>query len=539
MADGSLNTFDWIIQNGTVLDGRRSPGIQADIGIRGERVTQVGNLSESLAAQRVDATGQVVCPGFIDVHAHSDAWLLQQCNFLPKTSQGYTTEFLMVDGISYAPVNEETAPEWILYLRGLNGLRLRQYSGWRTIAEFVSRLDRQNVQNTATFIPYGNVRSLICGFDRYPPDDFQLKEIKSLVAQGMDQGALGLSTGFDYLGQLFSSTAELTAVCKEIANKGGIYVSHIRYKLGILDGLKEAVSIGINAGVPVHISHLKGSTPAEAEAILAYINKTAVHEVDFSFDVYPYSASSTLLSSLLPHEVWTSGSLGAAKQLSRQAVRDQFASSLAKLPLDRILIAWTATQANQDLAGKSLAEYITSTGRSSAQALIDLLIEENFAVLLVFLQGEDALVAPFLAHPHGMIGSDGIFQADGAIHPRVYGTAARVLGPCVRDQRLFSLADAVYKLSGYPAKRFDLPNRGAIQEGYFADLVCFEAGKVCDKATFANPRQAAVGINHVWVNGQRIIADSKPVIGTGSLLPGQFLHKGNREEYFSYGDAYV
>ena len=524
-----MNTFDQIIKNGTILDGRRSSGTRADIGICGERIVQVGDLAAAQAAQVMDASGKIVCPGFIDVHTHSDAWLLEQPHFLPKTSQGYTTEFLMLDGISYAPVNEATAPEWIIYLRALNGLRLRQYTGWKTIAEFMSQLDRQNVQNTASFIPYGNVRSLICGFDRCPPDDYQLKEIKALVAQGMEAGALGLSTGFDYLGQLFSSTAELTAVCREMANRGGVYVSHIRYKLGILDGLKEAVTIGREAGVPVHISHLKGSTPAEAEAILAYINTTAIHEVDFSFDVYPYSASSTLLSSLLPLEVWLTGSLGAAKQLTRQAVKDQFASSLAALPLDRIKIAWTAGKSNQDLAGKSLDEYITSTGRYAAQALIDLLIEENFAVLLVFLQGEDALVAPFLAHPQGMIGSDGIYQEDGTIHPRIYGTAARVLGTCVRDLDLFSLAEAVYKLSGYPAERFDIRNRGAIQKGYFADLVCFEAETVCDKATFTTPRQAAAGINQVWVNGQRIITDGKPTLTGGPVLPGRFLRKGKSE----------
>jgi N-acyl-D-amino-acid deacylase len=216
------------------------------------------------------------------------------------------------------------------------------------------------------------------------------------------------------------------------------------------------------------------------------------------------------------------------KQLTRQTVREQFAGSLAKLPLERILIAWTATQDTKELAGKSLAEYISSTGKPAAQALIDLLIEENFAVLLVFLQGEDALVAPFLAHPRGMIGSDGIFQANGAIHPRLYGTAARVLGTCVRDQRLFSLADAVYKLSGYPAERFGLQNRGAIQEGFFADLVCFEAGAVGDRATFANPRQTAAGINHVWVNGQSIIANGKPALETRSSLPGRFLRKKNQ-----------
>lgn len=524
-----MNTFDWLIKNGFVLDGRGSPVSRADIGIRGDRIAQLGDLSETQASHVIDASGQIVCPGFMDVHAHSDAWLLGQSHFLPKTSQGYTTEFLMVDGVSYAPVNEETAPEWIHYLRGLNGLRWQQYAGWRTIAEYMSRLDHRNAQNTAAFIPYGNVRSLFCGFDRHPPDDFQLKEIKSCVARAMEEGALGLSTGFDYLGQLFSSTEELIAVCKELAPKGGIYVSHIRYKLGILEGLKEAVRIGKHAGVPVHISHLKGSTPAEAEAILTYINDTAVHEVDFSFDVYPYSASSTLLSSLLPHEVWTGGSLGALKQLTRRAVRDQFASRLARLPLDRILIAWTASHTNQDLVGQSLAEYIDSTGKSAAQALIELLMEENLAVLLVFLQGEDALVAPFLAHPRGMIGSDGIYQPEGAIHPRLYGTAARVLGACVRDQRLFSLAEAVYKLSGYPAERFAITDRGVIREGYFADLVCFDADRVGDKATFTDPRQTAAGIRHVWVNGQRIIAGGKPVGEAEPLLPGRFLRKGNRE----------
>ena len=521
-----MDTYDHIIKNGMIIDGTRAPRYQADIGIRRGVITRVGNLSTAHAAQTTDAAGLMISPGFIDVHAHSDAWLLKYPCFLPKTSQGYTTEFLMLDGISYAPVDEHTYRDWIVYLRALNGLSLREYTGWKSLADYMSRLDNQNFQNTAAFIPYGNVRSLVCGFDRHPPDDFQLKEIKALVAQGMEAGALGVSTGFDYLSQCFASTEEMVAVCRELANHKGVYVTHIRYQMGILDGLKEAVDIGQKAGVPVHISHLKGSTQAEAEAILAYIDTTAIHEVDFSFDVYPYSASSTMLSTLLPHEVWTEGSLAVPGKLKEPRVQDLFARRLARTPLDRVVLAWTGTHNNQSLAGKTLEDYITSTGESPAKALTDLLIEENLAVLLVFLQGEDALVASFLTHSHGMIGSDGIYQENGRLHPRLYGTAGRVLGGCVRDWRLFTLEEAVYKLSGYPAERFGLPKRGCIQEGYFADLVSFEANAIQDNATFENPRQLSTGIVDVWVDGVKILKQGKASENTITPLPGRYLRRG-------------
>jgi N-acyl-D-amino-acid deacylase len=524
-----VNTYDLIIKNGIILDGARTPRYQADIGINKGIITKVGDLSTAQADQITDAAGWMISPGFIDVHTHSDAWLLKYPCFLPKTSQGYTTEFLMLDGISYAPVDENTNSDWIVYLRALNGLRQRQYTGWKTIAEYTSQFDHKSFQNTATFIPYGNVRSLVCGFDRHPPDDFQLKEIKTLVTQGMEEGALGLSTGFDYLSQCFASTSELVAVCKELANKKGVYVSHIRYKMGILEGLKEAVEIGRKAGVPVHISHLKGSTPPESEAILNYIDTRAINEVDFSFDVYPYSASSTMLSALLPLEVWSAGSLAAVKQLKERRVKDLFTRSLAKMPLDRILIAWTASKDNQALEGMTLEEFIAGTGRSPAEALIDLLIEEGLAVLLVFLQGDDTLIAPFLAHPRGMIGSDGIYQEDGIIHPRVYGTAARVLGHCVRNWGLFSLEDAIYKLSGYPAERFGIMKRGTIQEGRWADLVSFDANSINDNATFKNPRQFSMGIGDVWVNGLQIMGHGNITANRTLPLPGRFLSRGEGE----------
>lgn len=521
-----MSKYDLIIKNGIVIDGARVPRYQADIGVTGAVISTIGNLSTAQADQVIDITGKIIAPGFIDVHAHSDAWLLKYPGFLPKVAQGYTTEFLMLDGISYAPVDENTSQDWVIYLQALNGLHLRDQRSWGNIADYLKQLDQKNLQNTAAFIPYGNVRSLVCGFDRYPPDDYQLKEIISLVGQEMEQGALGVSTGLDYLSQCFANTEELVAVCKELAKYKGIYVTHIRYQLGILEGLREAVTIGKRAGVPVHISHLKGSTPEEAEAILAYLSSTATQEVDFSFDVYPYSASSTMLSTLLPHEVWTEGCLAAIRKLKEPKVRDLFARRLAKTPLDRIQIAWTASKHNQDLAGKTLSEYIALTGKSPADALLDLLIEENMAVLLVFFQADDELVSPFLAHPRSMIGSDGIFQEDGAIHPRIYGTAARVLRRCVRNLHLFSLEEAVYKLSGYPAERFALPQRGRIRDGYYADLVCFDADAVNDRATFENPRLLPTGIAHVWVNGVQILKDAKMISNQDVPLPGKALCRG-------------
>jgi N-acyl-D-amino-acid deacylase len=527
-----MNVYDHIIKHGIIIDGTCAPRYPADIGISRGKIAAIGDLSTAHADQVTDASGMIVSPGFIDVHAHSDAWLLKYPCFMPKVSQGYTTEFLMLDGISYAPVNPHTNADWVAYLRALNGLQLRAYGGWQSLGDYMEQLDHHNCQNTAAFIPYGNIRSLVCGFDRQPADDFQLKELRAWVAQGMEEGALGISTGFDYLSQCFASTAELVSACQELVTRRGVYVSHIRYQAGTLEGLKEAVEIGRKAQVPVHISHLKGSTEAEAEAILSYLSTTAIHEVDFSFDLYPYSASSTMLSTLLPHEVWTEGSLAALHKLRDPRVQDLFARRLARTPLERIRIAWTASQGSQSLAGKTLQEYIAATGRSAAEALTALLIDEGLAVLLIFFQGEDALISPFLAHPASMIGSDGIYQEDGLIHPRLYGTAARILGHCARDLHLFTLEEAVYKLSGFPAKRFGLAGRGTIQEGFWADLVSFNADTIHDNATFDDPRQFPTGIGNVWVNGIPVWGFGTPIQNDRHPLPGMFLRGGNPRELF-------
>lgn len=515
--------FDLLIENGTVVDGVKTNRLQADVAIVGDRIVEVGSLPGADARRVIDATGLIVAPGFVDVHNHSDGWLLKTPHLFAKTSQGFTTEVLMADGISYAPVNKQTAHEWIYYLRALNGLRFVDYKGWETLADYSELLDGTNVQNSILHIPYANLRTLVCGFGRRPPDDYEMSLIREEVTRGMAAGAVGLSTGLDYIAQCFATSDELIEACRPLKAENGLYVTHMRYKIGALNALREAVRIGQSAGGPVHISHLKGSSPAETEAILTYIDQVAINEVDFSFDVYPYKPGSTMLNYLLPYEVWEAGPTGVLARLREPAVRANFGRRLAEMDLTAVRIAWVQSKENSQYQGQTVAQYVREIGLPAEDALADLLIEENLAVLLVFFQGDDEGIFPFLAHRLHMLGTDGIYHEDGIIHPRQFGSAARLLGPCVRDHKLFSLEEAVFKLSGYPAMRFGLRNRGFLRKGAFADVVIFNAGTIADNATYEQPRQLSSGVEHVFVNGVQIVQNGQPVQALTTPLPGRAL----------------
>lgn len=519
--------FDIKITNGTIIDGNKTPRYRADLGIRNDRIEQIGDLRDADARQTIDATGKFIAPGFIDVHNHSDAWLLKTPHLFSKTSQGFTTEVIMADGISYAPVTPDTAHEWIYYLRTLNALRLEEYTGWQTLADYMTLLDGTNVQNSITHIPYANVRTIAQGWRRDTPDDFAMRTILEEIELGMAMGAVGLSTGLDYIAQCFATTDELAEACRPLAAQQGLYVTHVRYKKGTLAGVQEAVEIGKRAGIPVHISHLKGPTPQDADELLTYIDTVAVNEVSFSFDVYPYMPGSTMLNYLLPYEVWEDGPTGVLKHLTRPEIRDRFNRGLDLFPLDAAHIAWVAGKENSVHQGKLLSDYIMERGQSPGDALADLLLEENLMVLLVLSKGDDTEIEPFLTHPCYMMGSDGIYHEGpptdhSVIHPRQYGSATRVLGPLVR-KGLFSLEDAVWKLSGHPAERFGLSQRGQLREGWFADVVVFDAEAVTDNATYPDPHQHSTGIAHVLVNGRSIIADGVAVPQSQTPLPGRAL----------------
>ncbi|MDX1947732.1 MAG: amidohydrolase family protein [Pirellulaceae bacterium] len=517
--------FDLLLQNGSVIDGTGQPRFAADVGIAGDRIAAVGKLGAAEARQTIDCAGRVVAPGLIDVHNHSDGWMLVGPHQTYKTSQGFTTEVLMADGISYAPVSEATWRQWLYYLRSLNGLRFADYRGWRSIADYMRLLDGNNVQNSATHVPYANVRTLVCGFGRTtPPDDFQMRSIRAEIERGMDEGAVGLSTGLDYVEQCFASTDEIVNACTAIRRRDGLYVTHVRYKLGLLPALREAIEIGRRAGVKVHISHVKGSTEAEVQEVLALFHE-ARRDVDLSYDVYPYQRGSTMLHFLLPYEVWADGPTGVLARLDRPEIRERFRAGLATLavPLEEITIAWTALPGGESLHGLSVAEFVRQRGLPAHEALADLLIESNLATLFVLGSFRDELVRPILQHDLAIGGSDGIYMPGGHVHPRVFGSAGRWLGAAVRDHKLFSLEEAVHKLSGRPAKRFGLAGRGIVREGAFADLVVFDPATIGDRATYAQPLQNCTGVEQVLVNGRLIVAAGEPAPPQPGPLSGRYL----------------
>ncbi|MFM9960970.1 MAG: N-acyl-D-amino-acid deacylase family protein [Planctomycetaceae bacterium] len=540
--------FDVLIRRATVIDGTRAPRFVADIGISGDRIAAIGDLSAAEAQQTIDATGLVAAPGFIDVHTHADGWLLKSPHLLPKTLQGFTTEVLMSDGISYAPVTPQTWREWIFYLRALNGLALDEYSGWNSIAEFLDRIAGQNVQNVIAQVPYANVRSAVCGWGRQRPDDFQMRSIVRDIRRAMEEGAVGLSTGLDYIVQCFATTDELVEASRPVAEFGGLYVTHMRYKLGLMPALREAVEIAKRSGTKLHVSHLKASTPQATDEVLSYLDCEACREVDLSFDVYPYQSGSTMLSYLLPYEVWESGPIAAIERLRDPIVRERFNRGLTehRVEIDKIHIAWVGSKENSRYQGKLLSDYVESRRMSPGDALADLLIEERLSVLLVINEGDDPLVTPFLQHPKHMVGTDGILcgcvspvratdrgtlapitnpspnamfankplealRLEGRPHPRVFGSAGRILGPLVRDVKLFSLEDAVHKLTAWPAARYGLKQRGELKSGHFADVVLFDPETITDHATYTEPLLPTTGMESVLVNGTPIIESGHPV----------------------------
>ncbi|MEZ6132927.1 MAG: amidohydrolase family protein [Planctomycetaceae bacterium] len=517
--------FDRILRGGQVVDGTRASVVVADLGITGDRIAAIGDLSSAQAADVCDANGLMVAPGFIDVHNHSDGWMLKQPLQTSKTMQGFTTEVLLLDGIGYAPVTASTWREWFFYLRSLDGLRLDEYEGWESIHDFMQTLDGRTTQNAMAHVPYANVRSMFCGFGSAPPDAEQRRRIHDEIRVGMEAGSVGLSSGLDYIVQCFATTDELIDACRVVAEFGGLYATHIRYKLGMIPALNEALQIALESGAALHVSHLKAPKGAVVDEVLDWI-ETARRKVPLTFDVYPYMPGSTMLNYLLPYDVWEDGPLAAMARLNDPELRPRFRKILDgyKLDPDGIRIAWVASRENSVHQGKLLSEYVEWTGAPPEEALLNLLIEERMAVLCVYLDGDDRLIDPFLQHDLYIAGSDGILAEGGLIHPRQFGSAARILGPCVRDHNLFSIEDAVYKLSGHAARAFGIPDRGIIREGAFADVVVFDPATVTDRATYDDPQRVAAGIRDVFVNGQPVVRDGQPVTFPAmTKLPGRFV----------------
>jgi len=530
--------FDLIIRGGCILDGSGNPSLVADVGIVGERIAAIGDLSaavEAGGARVIEAHGKVVCPGFIDMHSHSDLALLAGRAIDPKVRQGITTEVIGQDGIAAAPMAAEHIPRWRQHLAALNGDPPVSWR-WRSFDDYLDELAAAGVaQNVVAYVPHGNVRLAVMGVEGRPATDDELRRMQQLVRESHEQGAFALSTGLTYMPCSYSDERELAALAEATAEAGGFFVTHMRNEgVRILEAMQEMLGAARPYGCPVHISHFQIAGRRnfhKLPEVFALLDRAPGDGVDVTFDQYPYTAGSTMMSSLLPPFAHAGGTDMLLARLSspeqRTAIREAmlvtgkgWQSNIHNVAWDQIFVAAVASEANAVYVGQSVAAVAERRGTDPFDTVFDLVLEEANAVSMVsFYQGEE-IVRAIMRHPLHTVSTDGLLS--GSPHPRVYGSFPRILGHYVRDEKVLSLAEAVHHMTGSPARRLGLRQRGLIREGYFADITVFDPGTVIDRATYANPKQFPIGITHVLVNG-RLVVDDERVCGA---LAGRVLRKG-------------
>jgi N-acyl-D-amino-acid deacylase len=518
--------FDLVLAGGRVVDGTGSPWFRADVGIRGDRIAAVGALGRAEARRRLDVASRVVAPGFVDTHVHADLALLADPLHEAAIRQGVTTYLLGQDGVAMAPAAPATLEYMRRYTAGFSG-RVDVPDPWSSMAEYLARFDRRAAVNVACLVPNGNVRMDVMGLETRPPTPDELGRMRRIVRQAMDEGAVGISSGLDYIPSRYAETEELVELCREIAPYGGVYVTHMRgySPATVIGAMDEVFRIAREAGVPALISHFN----SQADLVLPHLDRARAAGLDVAFDLYGYLAGSTILGMIaLPPWAQEGGADATLARLGDPAVRARLrAEGFAgpRGPLDQVRLSYVEAPAYRSYEGLTLAEAAgRATGRAGAEAIVDfvcdVLVASSLAVgcVVAHQQRAEEDVTALMRHPAMMGGSDGIF-AGGRPHPRGWGCFGRYLGHYVREARTWTLEEAVQHLAAHPARRLGLADRGLIRPGMAADLVVFDADRIGDRATYADGRQPAAGVDHVLVNGELVLVDGQRT----RALPGRAL----------------
>ncbi len=518
--------YDLLIKGGWLLDGTGSPSFRAHLAVEGDRLQVVRDICEEIeAAETIEATDMVIAPGFIDVHTHSGLVMLADPLEEPKTRQGVTTQVIGVDGLGYAPLSQQNLKMMLVRNSGLDGYPELDYS-WRSIPEYLSRFNRTVAANVAYLIPNSCLRAETVGWGDRPATPKELQLMQQMIREGMSQGAIGLSTGLAYPPGSFASTDELVALCETVAECGGVYVTHVRYDLGdgVLDGFREAVQIGKRSGCPIHISHFFAGIPLRGQAarMLAFVDEARAMGVDLTFDSYPWEAGSTMLDIACPQESYSGGPYALLERLSdpawREAMRGKSTSVLGRV--DEMVVSAVASEHNRWCQGLTIGTVAERKGRDAWNTICDLLVDEQLGIAFYNFSGDMEDVKVIITHPAHMFCSDALRIGD-MPNPRTYGTYPKVLGQLVRDGRIMTLEQAVRKMTCFPAQRFGLSDRGILRDGMKADVVVFDPYTVSCVATYNDPKQFPLGIEHVIVNGQAIVRNG---VHTGAL-PGEPLSR--------------
>jgi N-acyl-D-amino-acid deacylase len=528
--------YDIVLRGGTIYDGSGKTPFVGDLAIQGDVIAAVGDLSAARAKTEIRAAGLAVAPGFVNMMCWSNESLIEDGRSQSDIRQGVTLE-VMGEGESMGPLNDRMKKE-LLKKQG----DIKYPIEWNTLGEYLGHLERRGISpNVASFLGAATPRVYVIGRDNRAPTPDELKKMQDVVRQAMREGAVGVASALVYPPGCFAKTDELVALARAAAEYDGLYISHLRSEgQQLVESVEELLAIARAARIRAEIYHLKTAGREnwpKMDRVIAMVEKARAAGLQITADVYTYPASSTGLNSTMPPWVQDGGFEASVRRMKDPATRQRIAREMRESRIgwenmylqagspDKILLVGFKTPKLKPLAGKTLGEIARLRGTSPEETAMDLIVEDDSLIWTVYfsqseenLRGKVALPWVSFCSDSPSLAAEGVFLKS-SVHPRAYGSFARVLGKFVREEKLLTLQEAIRKLAALPAETLRLDRRGRLQQNYFADVVVFDPAKIQDHATYDKPHQYATGMTHVFVNGVQVLNDGDH---TGAK-PGRFV----------------
>jgi N-acyl-D-amino-acid deacylase len=524
------HNFDLLIKNGVMVDGTGKAKRTLDIGIQDDKIVYMGNIASSLDCDIIDASGCFVTPGFIDIHSHSDFFWLISPKSESKIYDGVTTEICGNCGTSAFPLKGQLLEN---RRKGLDKFGLD--INWQTAKDFFKRADEvPSSINRAFLVGHGNIRACILGYEDREPDKSELDNMERELSLAMEAGAFGISSGLVYPPGCYAKTFELIGLCKTVKEHNGIYTTHMRDEGDKIEAaLAETINIAKVSGVSTQVSHIKTwgeRNWGKIGKIERLLKEARSDGIKISCDRYPYIASGTDLDVILPNWVYEGGAIEEKKRLSdplcrERIIKDMMCEGKDQKFWESIMISSVYSKERKDYEGKTIAEIAKTLKVSPLEFVLDLLIVEDCRVGVLFFNMSEENLEKILSWDFVMIGSDSSLRStDGVLnfgkpHPRTYGTFSSVIRKYVNEKKLFSIEEAIYKMTGLPAQKLGLNNRGILKEGFFADITVFDQNAIAEKSTFEDPHNYSKGIKYVLVNGKLTLKNGEHIgVVNGKIL---------------------